>query len=184
MAKSAKPASGGTTTEVSGNGNGTSAGVGTDSGRFDPASGGPGPGGDTIRIDPDTATTGRTDTDTGKPRRGRPAGSTNSAKKAAAPSDIAGIEFLLMSLHTMAAEATGAKELALTPTEGHILAEALGKVQDHYGYSVSGEMMIWSNLGATFIAVYGPRAFMIRKRIMEEAAPSVQPVPQYHPPLN
>lgn len=185
MAKRAEPAS-----------DGTAGGSGNDTIRIDPSPGqnsngvDTAAGGDsgTVRVDPDTAAPGGT---ASAPRqRGRPAGSTNKPRAAAAKtssaSDIAGIEFLLVSLHMMAAEATKSKELILSPVEAKLYAEAVAKVQDHYGVVIAGEAMIWTHLGAVLISIYGPRAYAIRARIAQEVNPqatqNINPAEMYVPP--
>lgn len=71
----------------------------------------------------------------------------------------------------MAAEALKAKELMLNPVESRMYAEAVAKVQDHYGVTIAGEAMIWTNLAAVLVSVYGPRAYAIRARMAAELRP-------------
>lgn len=87
------------------------------------------------------------------------------------------IEFMLMSLHQLAAASTGIAGLELNPVEGKILAEALTKIQDHYGVRIAGEAMVWSNLAASLVAIYGPRFYVVREHLKGNAAKPVQPTP-------
>lgn len=144
-------------------------------------------------LDPAAAFAGGTDaggdsgtgdgTGSGEPvvrKRGRPKGSSNSPKKKASV-DLAGIEALLMSVHTMMAAAMKAPEMALDPKEAEALASAISTVQEHYPVSWAPKTMAWLNLGMVAGGIYGPRIFVLaakRKPKATPAAPVIMPMPK------
>lgn len=124
---------------------------------------------DTIVIEPATVASGIDGSNTdgggnaaGEPvrkRRGRKPGSTNAKKSA--PLDINGLEFLLLSTHTMMAAMMKTPELELDKEEAHQLAQASANVARHYDISATEKTIDWIALFMALGTVYGPRMVTI-----------------------
>jgi len=95
----------------------------------------------------------------GKPKRGRP-------RKA--DRNLQGMEQMLLAMHMMIATATGASEMMLSPPEGHMLAEALATLSDHYKIKLDGKAGAVLGLIYAAGAVYGPRAVAIAIRVRKQ----------------
>ena len=106
--------------------------------------------------------------DTGKRKRGRPRGSTNSTNRnqKQEAQDLTGI---LLSLHMMAAAIAKTPELELEEAEAKRLGEAVARVNACYGNWIFTEkQMAWFNLMMAGGAIYGPRFVAYNLRVKKE----------------
>ena len=102
-------------------------------------------------------------------RRGRQPGTKNKPKSAVdVKSQAAGIEKLLLSLHTLAAAGLKYPELLLDQAEAKSLAEAIANVERHYSFGLSEKSADWGNLMLALGTVYGTRAMAIKWRLDQE----------------
>ena len=109
--------------------------------------------------------------------RGRPKGSGNRASgsssqsKAQFSADLAGIESLLLSLHTMAATVLKQPLLMLDESEAAALAKAGAGVARHYPMKASAQAVDWVNLIMCLGTVYGTRVVAMK---MQQSEPPKQ----------
>lgn len=68
------------------------------------------------------------------------------------------------------ASSTGAKELELSKQEADIFAKAINDVQSFYPVAMSAKAQAWLSLIMVAGTIYGPRATMLRARIIKERA--------------
>lgn len=72
---------------------------------------------------------------------------------------------LLIGVHGQLAALTASPELALTPVQAKMLADAAAKVAAFYpGAVLSPVQAAWFNLGQIALVIYGPKVFAIRER--------------------
>ena len=118
-----------------------------------------------------------------KRRRGRPPGSTSKAKTI--PGNVAGIEKLLIGIHTGIAIIASAPEFVLDTdskdydgkSEATYLAQSIKDVADHYAVKYLDQKTIdWINLFQAIGMVYGTRLFAIRERRKAERRNRPQPM--------
>lgn len=101
-----------------------------------------------------------------KRKRGRKAGSGNSAK--AGPINLNGLEAILVSMHTMMAAATSSPELVLDKDEASAITAAIAGVAEQYPMTIDPKALAWANLVMAATMVYGPRVYLIRERKNKE----------------
>lgn len=112
--------------------------------------------------------------------RGRPRGSGNAGQKAKpVPSDVNGIERILIGIHTAVATLSGVHEWSLDTeskdydgkSESAYLAASGKAVADHYEMKYFDQKTVdWFNLLQAFAIVYGTRLYAIRSRRASERA--------------
>jgi hypothetical protein len=109
--------------------------------------------------------------------------SSASGKKKEVPLHLAGIEALLLSVHTMGAAILNVPELALDPKEAHSLAEAVSNVAQFYDIPADPKTVAWINLGMCGMTIYGTRALAYSNRLKMEARGKLAapPAPQARP---
>jgi hypothetical protein len=118
---------------------------------------------------------------TGK-RRGRKPGSRNRTTvltEAQKKGNLAGLESLLYSLHSMGAGIFACPELQIAESEAKLLADAAARVAVLYDTTINPRVMAWSNLLSVVGMVYGTRIWSIRARWKDEskARPKVVSMP-------
>lgn len=94
-------------------------------------------------------------------KRGRPPGSKKETR------DLDGIIMLLAGIHQMVATATGFDDLEIDREEGALLAKALADLSEQYKIKITGKTAAAMGLLYAIVTVYGPRAFLIRKKLQE-----------------
>lgn len=77
---------------------------------------------------------------------------------------------MLLSTHHILAAALQTPELALQKAEAKGLADALAEVSSHYPMAIDPKTMAWVNLATCVGITYGPRVYMIRKRMEADSA--------------
>lgn len=60
-------------------------------------------------------------------------------------------------------------EIALEKSEAKALAEATAEVAKHYPMAIDPKTIAWVNLATCMGLTYGPRVYMLRKRLDAEA---------------
>ena len=101
-------------------------------------------------------------------RRGRPRGSKNVSTKAT-KENANDLTAILASVHFMLATLTKVPELNLEEAEARKLAEAIAKVNAHYGGFVLPEKyLVWANFTIALGTVYGPRIVAYSNRVASE----------------
>ena len=101
----------------------------------------------------------------GRPRKRKPRAGTAPKSTRGKKEDLAGIEALLLSLHTMAAAGFKAPEWSIGENEAKELARALKTVQDEYDFELDPKLQAWLNLGAIAGMMYGPRIAVSMARV-------------------
>lgn len=109
-------------------------------------------------------------------KRGRKPGSKNGTGAARtgaqkASTAVAGIEKLLLSLHTMAAVGFQAPELVLAQDDAKLLAEAMVDVAEQYSVTVDPKVAAWAKLCMVAGTIYGGRILQIHLRRKSEKKP-------------
>jgi hypothetical protein len=103
-----------------------------------------------------------------KRKRGRPAGSRNSARtdteKAPQNNLIESFESLLLSVHFMAAKLLDVAELELDESEAKRLSDAFKKIAEFYPMGLSPKRLAWAELSIAAGTIYGPRIVTIYKK--------------------
>lgn len=97
-------------------------------------------------------------------------------RKPKADRNLQGVEQVLLATHMMLATVTGHPELILDKQEGHILAEALANLGDHYKIKLDGKTGAIMGLVYAIGIVYGPRAVVIGAKIRSDRKASHDPV--------
>lgn len=114
--------------------------------------------------DPGTAETGSTEA---PKRRGRPKGSRNASTKAT--SNLAGLETILLSLHTLGAALFSCPELKWEENEAKEVTKAIANVAQHYPQlEMAPKLVAWINLCLILGAVEGTRILAIGNRLKKE----------------
>lgn len=123
-------------------------------------------------------------------RRGRPVGSTGSAKAKTLPLNVTGLEKLLVGIHGGLAVLSGRPEWSLDTeqgifdgkTEAQFFAQSIKDVSDHYGNGLLDKKTLdWLNLGQCLAIVYIGRIYAIRSTPKARVAPKVAPPPVHQP---
>lgn len=84
--------------------------------------------------------------------------------------DIADLGKQLVGIHAMAAMVTGFNELQLGDDEGEALAKGILDICEQYNLSIDGKTGASLQLLAAAAMIYGPRALMIRHRLLQAKA--------------
>lgn len=112
----------------------------------------------------------------GPKKRGRPRGSTNSAKtKASNNLDLDGVEKLLLTIHLGLAAVLKAPEFVLDESEAKSLATAFARVSRHYPVlqKIGDKSIDHANLVTAAAGIYGTRIFAWNiRRAGEKARPA------------
>lgn len=120
---------------------------------------------------------------TGRPRRGRPAGSTNRTRKEGTQvqNDLSlNLEALVLSIHEMVAAFVGAPELELDQGEAKDYAKNLRDIAKLHNHNFNPNTLVYLAFVAFLLQVYGTRGVAIYKRVQSE--PREKPGPQLVPP--
>lgn len=117
-------------------------------------------------------------------RRGRKPGSKNKTRQAPPQIDLAGVEKLLLSAHSMLAAITKIREFELDESEARSIATAIARVTRHYPIldKISDSTVDHANLFSVLAGTYGTRIFAYKTRAASENARDVGPnVTTLHP---
>jgi hypothetical protein len=111
---------------------------------------------------------------TGK-RRGRKPGTKNKAKDASV-NLTAGLELLLLSVHSMGATFLSIEELALDPKEAKLLADAIHGVAEQFPVALDPKYIAIGNLATVAVGIYGMRIFAYKTRVKQDANKTIDTV--------
>lgn len=121
------------------------------------------------------------DTSTAPRKRGRPFGSRNRPTaidtEKAEPRNTVDLAGLLVSAHGFLAAIIGAKEIAIDPSEGKAMADALREMEKYYPIAVPGKYVAIANLIGVAGMVYLPRVKLYNDRVKKERGEKLHVLP-------